>query len=124
MACPLPEKKICCAASAIFSRPSPRKSVAAYANEDENIVLVVPLTWGTKYKKSSSNSPSSSNSIAGVWPGSIFGFGEPASQRRQLVKRPPGAMKWDSFATVLRKEKSSAFQRKASVWTGLLKKGV
>ena len=32
-------------------------------------------------------------------------------------------LKWDSFATVLRKEKSSAFQRKASVWTGLLKRG-
>ena len=38
----LPEKKICCAASATFSRPSPRKSVAAYAKSGGTLLSLVP----------------------------------------------------------------------------------
>src|SRR6201987_6498338 len=37
----LPEKKICCAASATFSRPSPRKGVDRYFDAYGNFVLVV-----------------------------------------------------------------------------------
>src|ERR1700751_4977312 len=84
----LREKKICSAASATFSRPSPRKSVAHYANEAENFVPVVLSGWRQPNPKTRPRTRPRPRTRLLELGGSIFAFGEPASPQRQLVMGP------------------------------------
>jgi hypothetical protein len=64
-----------------FFAASPRKSVAAYANDDGNFVLLVPMTCSAK--KIVLVLELDCWSLA--W---VFGFGGPASQQRQRETAP------------------------------------